>query len=460
MKALQEEHMYHHFSHHHPMVRTNLTSSGNVTCSGCKLDILPAKGHYHCKTCPFYLHQVCYNMPRKTRHPGHPAHVLTLHIMPSFGEETFKCEACGHHINGFYYYCAECSTCYHILCSALPLSVAITSHLHTLKLEFSPPYDLQCDICKEPASYKGWLYRCQICEFDTHLACAISNQRTQSFRHPTAPLPNPLTRQIMYSSASLMETKQREDYVNEGTELKQLVSQGVPRNIRENRTQENFLKTVVGWDERLHSPKRKLTTRNGQDENFGSSHKPDIAGTSPKPKVQAQETDQTSLVSGDLSTAPSYQFSDGCFSIDLAGSYSSFDHTTLARKEPKLSDTSPLQKVKETISDGNDIMIERITSNFELTKQETIYAKKESFDFCNPDSRMKEGFLTGDGTHSGGQRNRKKMSNESRCVSGIRDQSSKSEQGRSWCSSCWKLFQYCFSPKYEKSTTVFSDGRN
>ncbi|XWS66457.1 hypothetical protein CRYUN_Cryun05aG0201000 [Craigia yunnanensis] len=401
MKALQEEHMYHHFSHHHPMVRTNLILAGNITCSGCKLNTLPAKGYYQCKTCTFYLHQVCYNMSMKTRHPGHPDHILTLHVMPSSGEETFKCEACGHQ-------------------QSLPT--------FTLKLEFSPPFDLQCDICKESASYNEWLYRCQICEFDTHLGCAISNQRTQSFRYPTAPLPDPLTRQIMYSSAFLMETKQREDYVNEGTELMQLVSQSVTRNIKENRTHENFLKTVVGWDERLHGPKRRLATRNGQDEYFGSSRIPDTAGTSPNPKVQAEETDQSSLLSGDLSTAPSYQFSDGCFSIDLAGSYSSFDHTNQARKEPRLSDASALQKVKGTVNDKNNILLERITSNFEPTNQETIYAKKESFDFRNPDSRMNEAFLTRNGIHSVEQKNRKKMSNESRSESGVEDQSSKSEK--------------------------------
>ncbi|XP_022765779.1 uncharacterized protein LOC111310559 [Durio zibethinus] len=428
MKALKEEHMYPHFSHHHPMVCTNFILAENITCSGCKISIFPAKSYYHCKTCPFYLHQVCYNMPRKTRHPGHPDHLLTLHVMPSSGEETFKCEACGHHVNGFYYNCAEFCNCYHILCSALPLSVAITSHLHTLKLEFSPPYDLQCDICKELASYKGWLYRCQICEFDTHLACAISNQRTQSFRHPTAPLPDPLTRKIKYSSGSFLKTKQAEDYIHEGTELVQLVSLGVARNIREKKTQENFLKTVVGWDERLHSPKRKLKIRNGQNEYIVSSRKPDISGTSPSSEVQAQETDQSSLLSGDLITAPSYQFSDGCFSIDLAGSYSSFDYTNQARKEPKLSDASALQKVKETVNDRNNIMLERITINFEPTKQEITCANKGSFDFCNPNSRMNEAFLTGDGTYSGEQRNRKKMSNESRSVSRNGDQSSKSEK--------------------------------
>lgn len=417
MKALEEGHMYHHFSHHHPMVRTNSNSAGNITCSVCTLNIFPSTDYYRCKTCTFNLHQVCYNMPRKTQHPGHADHVLNFHVTPSSGDKTFNCKACGHHVDGFYYNCAECSICYHILCLALPLSVAITSHLHTLKLEFSPPYGLQCDVCKEHASYNRWLYRCQICEFDTHLACAISNQRTQSFWNPTAPLPYPLTRQIMYysSASSVMETKQREDYINEGTELMQLVSQDVTRNIRENTTRENCLETVVGWDERLHSPKMKLTTGNCR---------PYIAGISPSPK----DTDQSSLVSAELSTAPSYQFSDGCFSIDLARSYSSFDRTQREVKEPKFTDASAIQRVKDTIStDRNNNMLDRITSNLEATKQETIYAKKESF-YSRTDSRMNEAFLTGNGTYSGEQMNRKKMSNESGSVSGIGGQSSKSEK--------------------------------
>ncbi|TYI32718.1 hypothetical protein ES332_A04G082700v1 [Gossypium tomentosum] len=436
MEALQEEPMYHHFSHHHPMIRTTSSiSSRKIFCSGCKLTILPAKGYYTCKTCPSYLHQVCYNMPRETRHPSHPDHLLTLNVVPLSSNRAFECNACGHGVNGFYYNCADCCICYHILCSALPLSVSITSHLHTLKLEFSSPSDLQCDICKKLACCNGWLYRCQICEFDAHLACAISNHITQSFRHPTAPLPGSSMRKTKHSSALLMETKQREDYVNEGTELMQLVSLGVTRNMSDNTVQENGIKTVVGWDERLHSPKRKLTTGNGQDEHFGSSSsKPDMASISP------------SLLSSDLSTAQSYQFSDGCFSIDLAGSYSSLDHTNQARSESKHSDATALQKVKETRVERNNIMLDRITGNLEPTKQGTTYVKKESFD-----SRMSEAFLNRNSTHSEEQRNRKKMSNESRNVS---------ENGRSEFSSWWNPFQCCLPKKYERSTIAFSGGRS
>ncbi|KAE8661220.1 Detected protein of unknown function [Hibiscus syriacus] len=407
MEELQEEHIY-HFSHQHPILHTTGSiPDGDIICSGCKLSILPANGYYTCKTCPFYLHQVCYNMPRKTRHPSHPNHLLTLHVVPSDSDRTFECRACGHPVNGFYYNCAECCICYHVLCSALPLSVSITCHLHTLKLEFSPPFDLQCDICQKLAIYNGWLYRCQICEFDAHLACAILNQITQSFRHPPALLADSSTTKIKHSSASLMETKQRENFINEGTELMQLVSLGVTRNNNDN--------TVVGWHQRLHGPKKKLTTGNGQDVHTGS--------TSPVRKVQ--ETDQSSLLSSDTSMepTPSYQFSDGCFSIDLAGSYSSFDHTIQARKESKVSDsdaTAPGKGKETTIERKN--MLDRITSNLEPPKQETIYGKKESFD-----SRMSEAFLSRNRTHSEEQGNRKKLSNESRSMPGVGNQSNKSE---------------------------------
>ncbi|KAK8562076.1 hypothetical protein V6N13_148796 [Hibiscus sabdariffa] len=429
MEQVQEPPLY-HFSHQHPMVRT--TSSISDVCSGCKISILPANGYYACKTCPFYLHRVCHSMPRKTRHPSHPDHLLTLHVIPSARGGTVECEACGHPVNGFYYNCAECSICYHVLCSALPLSVSITSHLHTLKLEFSPPFDLQCDICQKLAVYNGWLYRCQICEFDAHLACGISNQITQSFRHPTAPVADSSTTKIKNSSASIMETKQREYYVNEGTELMQLVSLCATRNIRENE--------VVGWHQRLLGPKKKLTTGNGP--------KPDIASTSPGPK--ARETDKSSLISSDMSMepTPSYQFSDGCFSIDLAGSYSSFDHASQERKESKVSDDSGPGKVEETTNERKNVL-DRITKNFEPMKQEIIYVKKESFD-----SRLStEAFLSRNRTHSEEQGSRKKMSKESKTMSAVGNQSNKPDKG-------WNIFNCCLPQKNERSITVFNDGRS
>ncbi|XP_027176806.1 uncharacterized protein LOC113775946 [Coffea eugenioides] len=165
-----------HFSHEHLLERRLFPPEGNCICFGCKLQILPGKHGYRCRKCPFYLHQVCYSMPQKIQHPVDPNHHLTLLAMPSDFDKAIDCKACEQTIAGFYYNCATCGTFYHMLCLATPLSVKLPVHPHTLKLEFSPPYKFQCDLCDMP-SHRGWLYRCGFCEFDVHISCAIMDSQ-------------------------------------------------------------------------------------------------------------------------------------------------------------------------------------------------------------------------------------------------------------------------------------------
>lgn len=270
-------------------------------------------------------------MPRKTRHPAHPDHYLTLLISPPSSNTTFKCKACGHLISGFYYNCAECGIYYHILCSALPLSIAISSHPHTLKIKFSPPYVFYCDLCDKP-SHVGWLYRCRFCEFDAHISCAISQRRSQP-----VPLPNTLTRQIIYSSASIMETSRLIDYGIESDELMQLVVQGVARG--------NDV-AVAGWDERLRSPQEKLEI--GRFQLNQTETQMSRTGTSNK--------DPSGSVSEDL-TIPSYQFSDQCFSIDLQKSCSSVDLRSQTKKEASHQDAKVVPEVETRISSDKMTML-------------------------------------------------------------------------------------------------------
>ncbi|KAK6804995.1 hypothetical protein RDI58_002779 [Solanum bulbocastanum] len=171
MGKTEENSVFKHFSHGHQFVYINKQS--NAICSGCKLNILSSKFYYECKsTCSFFLHQECFNMPKSLQHLVDPIHHLTLlTTVPS----SSKCNACRKEILGFSYACAKCSTYYHTLCLlALPLSMELPSHCHKLDLEFCPPYDFECDLCKKP-SYKGWLYHCSSCEFDAHISCAITH---------------------------------------------------------------------------------------------------------------------------------------------------------------------------------------------------------------------------------------------------------------------------------------------
>ncbi|KAM7270549.1 hypothetical protein ACFE04_029763 [Oxalis oulophora] len=255
-----------HFSHHHPLVLSNVQREGGITCSACNLKVLPGKEYYRCVTCQFALHQVCYNMPRKMQHPGHPIHDLNLLVAPK--KESFNCKACRNQISGFYYNCEKCRVSFHILCSNLPLSVAITSHPHTVKLEFTPPYDFECDLCEKPChNNDGWSYRCQFCEFDMHLACAISDKRTE-----------------------LGKQFRKMELGNEKNEITQWILQGM------------VYTSVTGWDDRLSSPIMPPGTIRG----IRSSH---------------STPGRSGPIYGDASvTTPSYQLTESCFSIDLENS--------------------------------------------------------------------------------------------------------------------------------------------
>lgn len=172
MGKAEENIVFQHFSHGHQFVYMNKQSNG--ICCGCKLNILPGKFYYKCETtCSFFLHEECFNMPKILQHLVDPIHHLTLLATVPCSS---KCNACGKEIAGFSYACDKCSTYYHTLCLlALPLSMELPSHCHKLDLEFCPPYDFECDLCKKPC-YKGWLYHCSSCEFDAHISCAIARK--------------------------------------------------------------------------------------------------------------------------------------------------------------------------------------------------------------------------------------------------------------------------------------------
>ncbi|KAJ8754566.1 hypothetical protein K2173_005727 [Erythroxylum novogranatense] len=270
-----------HFSHEHTL-ELALSPSATGTCHGCNTKILPGKEFYTCKTCSFSLHWVCSSMPSRARHPSHPSHHLDLLDSNSSANNNFKCKACDQNIIGFYYSCTKCSLYYHILCSTLPLSVVMPSHPHKLKMEFTPPYNFSCDVCHIP-SHKGWLYRCRFCEFDTHISCAISNQKAQP-----VPQSDALRNSVKSSPAAIAEISRRIDNQHESNELMQLLMRKFPSE-----SEGKFGQQVI------HSPTSGLSEK------------------SSGPKGELSST----MLSEDL-TIPSYQFSDFCFSIDIRKPYS------------------------------------------------------------------------------------------------------------------------------------------
>ncbi|KAJ4979535.1 hypothetical protein NE237_010315 [Protea cynaroides] len=169
----------HHFSHPHPLelqVSNPQEEATNVivSCSGCKLKA--SNTFYACKPCNYILHISCSQIAQQITHPADANHTLSLLPVPAYPEGFFNCDACGKSGNGFSYHCQDCNIDIHTLCARMPLSINHQSHHHSLTLTFSPPYQSKsftCDVCRQVGS-NHWLYRCNLCEFDAHLGCAIT----------------------------------------------------------------------------------------------------------------------------------------------------------------------------------------------------------------------------------------------------------------------------------------------
>ncbi|XP_050226828.1 uncharacterized protein LOC126676635 [Mercurialis annua] len=397
-----DKHLFHHFSHQHPLERTVSPSTDGITCYGCSLGILPENDYHQCKTCSFSLHSICSKIPRKIKHPAHPNHYLTLLVSPTTANSSCNCEACGDNVSGFYYNCAECDIYFHILCSFLPLSVPISSHHHTLNIEFSPPYDFCCDLCDKPNHLGGWLYRCRFCEFDAHISCAISDQRIQSLL-----LPNTLTRQNILFSGS--------DFRIDSQELMQLVLQGVLRSNQDG----NIGESGIG---KFPSDQAEMQMSN----------------TSTSPLDQTRNKDSvTTSISEDL-TMPSYQFSDLCFSIDILKSYSSQDQEC---QENKQASNKEMEKI---IPEGE------ANANPDTAKM----LKKHVF---NPLYLVNEEFSFGGANGKLGQHQEIGKDNKNG-VRPIEYNGIKSKKQNSMGSFWMKLFSCWYDPGYQKCSNSFKNG--
>lgn len=173
LEAQQSKNTINHLSHpQHPLeLTTHQNFAPSQVCSGCKIQAIGSV--YTCKSCDFFLHLECSQMPQQINHPFDKEHTFTLLPKPIYPEGNFQCDACGETGDGFSYHCETCGTDLHILCAVLPRCVTHWSHHHQLELQFSSPYpdkSFCCDICKNIGANQ-WLYRCNTCGFDAHMNC-------------------------------------------------------------------------------------------------------------------------------------------------------------------------------------------------------------------------------------------------------------------------------------------------
>ncbi|KAH1077876.1 hypothetical protein AAZX31_19G134600 [Glycine max] len=455
MGSLHKDPNVFHFSHPHPLDCTTPPSTENnniVSCFGCKLKVKHGEDYYQCKTCAFSLHHVCYKMPLITNHPSHPSHDLVLLAIPlssssPYTKATLNCVACGNHVTGFCYHCAECSIFFHSLCLALPVSLEITFHPHKIKLEFSPPYDFFCDLCNKPSYNNGWLYRCNMCEFDTHIVCAFENLEPHLFQNPSFPQSSPLLRQLTsYQvehkrvSASVGDSCKGYEY-----EIMSLVAQQIGGGIRENSDG-----AVVGWDKRLYSSPRKKHNKTGSGKmKIISELELQEKELSPaelllKLEERTPLRDKLTPLSDHSETPFSNQYSDSYFSIDLAKSYST--HHGRRSQVPREVGSDQITRAVT--------MPERVIVSNSGQREEPFglvywpfndsYHVGQQNKVNNAAFYIKEGPTTDFGKSTSSQRIVKKNPNQSIAKRSVdQDQTiAKSESERYSCS-CWRKFLTC-----------------
>ncbi|KAK7259542.1 hypothetical protein RIF29_25151 [Crotalaria pallida] len=290
-------------------------------------------------------------MPLIINHLAHLTHDLVLLAIPSSSstKTTLNCMACGHHVKGFCYHCAECSTFFHTFCLALPLSMSLTHHPHKIQLEFSPPYDFLCDLCNEPSCQRGWLYRCSMCEFDTHIACAVENVEPQSIQHPSFPESNALLKQLTSTTATQVDHAIRlSGSVGDSSiryEIMRLVAGQicVGSNNRRRGRKELDDGAVAGWDKRLNSPRKKHNANNGAKRKIVELQY--IEERSPLRDKSTPLSDKSIPLS-------SNQFSDSYFSIDLAKSYDSRDRVGKEVSSDRITKFVVAEKIKDVSYSG------------------------------------------------------------------------------------------------------------
>ncbi|GER48737.1 cysteine/Histidine-rich C1 domain family protein [Striga asiatica] len=177
MKASQKNPQVHHFSHRHPLELSHLHHEEKkaAVCSGCQHHI-SGRAYFCTKAeCPFLLHDLCFDLPRRLRHRSHPEHPLILRHSPPYAGGEFTCNACGDSGQAFTYHCGTCGFDLHVECASLPGFEIRRDHAHPLVLVWDFPVngrDCQCYVCGDVLESGRWVYSCLACGCGAHLECA------------------------------------------------------------------------------------------------------------------------------------------------------------------------------------------------------------------------------------------------------------------------------------------------
>ncbi|KAI8001813.1 hypothetical protein LOK49_LG09G00563 [Camellia lanceoleosa] len=147
-----------YFHPQHPLTLLDDKLIKGKRCNECGLKI--SGPGFTCKSCKFFIHKSCVELPSQIHHPLHPDHPLTLSNPPSPPSPPsfngiFVCELCLNIRDGFSFYCAECHFALDSRC-ALHIPFTIQHDGHELSLVFSKFYKT-CVSCNTKT---GIFYEC------------------------------------------------------------------------------------------------------------------------------------------------------------------------------------------------------------------------------------------------------------------------------------------------------------
>jgi len=170
-----------------------------------------------------------------------------------------------------------------------------------------------------------------MCEFDTHVACAVENLEPRLFQTLSSPLVRQLTsHQVEHKkiSASVGDSFKGYEYG-----IMSLVAQQIGGGTRE-----NFDSTTAGWDKRLYSSPRKKHGRAESEKTKNVELELQEKELSPGEVLSELEEstplrDKWTPLSDHSDTPFSVQYSESCFSIDLTKSYSVHARRSQVQKE-------------------------------------------------------------------------------------------------------------------------------
>ncbi|XWS49698.1 hypothetical protein CRYUN_Cryun12cG0025500 [Craigia yunnanensis] len=173
--------MIQHFTHPHPLALRENKEAGievrvGCRCRACGEDCLDSA--FACsRSCDFFLHTSCAELPKEIHHPFHLLHPLNLtFLLPQ--QHGRDCSACSQPLDTFLlaYRCYRCDFYLHKDCAQFTPSFRYGNSLHALTLCDKRPSPFKCNVCGKKAD-KSFL-RCVLCGFNIHLFCQPTAPKT------------------------------------------------------------------------------------------------------------------------------------------------------------------------------------------------------------------------------------------------------------------------------------------